>query len=54
MIDIQNILVNKIGVDKLLHLSFCGWIVSFVQPILWMILVTIVLGIGKELIDLFP
>lgn len=53
MIDIQNILVNKIGVDKLLHLSFCGWIVSFVQPILWMILVTIVLGIGKELIDLF-
>ena len=53
MIDIQTAFINKIGVDKLLHLSICGWIVSFIQPILWMILVTIVLGIGKELIDKF-
>lgn len=53
MIDIQKVFVNKIGVDKLLHLSFCGWIVSFAQTITCMIIVTIVLGIGKELIDLF-
>lgn len=51
MIDIQKILIEKIGVDKLLHFFVCGWIVSFIDSLLYQIIVTIVLGIGKELID---
>ena len=53
MIDIQNFLINKIGVDKLLHFFVCGWIVSFIDGLIFQIIVTIVLGVGKELIDKF-
>lgn len=53
MIDIQNFLINKIGVDKLLHFFVCGWIVSFIDVLIFQIIVTIVLGVGKELIDKF-
>lgn len=49
--DIQRFLLEKIGVDKFLHLSFCGWIVSFIETYKWMIIITIILGLAKELID---
>ncbi len=42
---------NKINTDKMLHLAFGGWIIAFVH-VWWLgLLLSVLLGIGKELVD---
>lgn len=48
--DIQG-LITKIGVDKLLHFAFGGWIASFFGVWYYQLAVALVLGVAKELID---
>lgn len=52
--DLQNLLVNKIGVDKVLHFLCGGWFTSYLT--LWctewyIMLFGIFIGLLKELID---
>lgn len=52
MIDLIKFLKgNKINTDKMLHLAFGGWIVSFIHVWWEALLFSVILGIGKELID---
>lgn len=49
--DIQTEIINKYGVDKLLHIAYGGWITAFFDSLITMVFVAIVIGIGKELVD---
>lgn len=47
----MKLLQGKIDNDKLLHLAFGGWVIAFIH-VWWLgLLLSVLLGIGKELVD---
>lgn len=49
--DIQMTVINKYGVDKLLHIAYGGWITALFDNLIAMVFIAIVIGVGKELVD---
>lgn len=49
--DLQNSIINRIGVDKILHLSLGGWIACLAPVWYWALLIGLLIGLLKELID---
>lgn len=51
--DVQNLILKKIGWDKLLHFSFGGWFACFAPFEMWYMAIIIAFSIGliKELFD---
>ena len=48
--DIQNVIIEKVGVDRLLHMAFGGWISSFFD-VPWQILLTgLCIGLFKDVV----
>ena len=53
--DIQTFILNKVGIDKVLHFLAGGWLSAFAPYKMWWIalLIGIAMGFIKECIDLF-
>lgn len=49
--DIQNIITSKLGVDKLLHFAFGGWIACIAPNWYIALLIGLLIGLLKELSD---
>lgn len=51
MKNIQQIITNKIGIDRLLHFAFGGWAACFGSTWFYALLIGFVIGLIKELSD---
>lgn len=51
MKNIQQIIIDKIGIDKLLHFAFGGWLACFATTWFYALLIGFCIGLFKELID---
>jgi len=53
--DIQMKIINKVGIDKVLHFLAGGWLAAFAPHKMWLvaILIAVVVGLLKELVDVF-
>jgi len=53
--DIQNFIIGKIGIDKVLHFLAGGWVAAFAPNKLWWtaLLIAIIIGFLKECFDYF-
>ena len=53
--DIQMFLLNKVGIDKVLHFLAGGWLAAFAPHRMWWVavLIAVVVGLLKEAVDVF-
>lgn len=51
MIDIQRIITDKVGEDKLLHFAFGGWLACMATEWYMALVLGFVIGLVKELLD---
>lgn len=51
MKDIQNIILKKVGTDRLLHFAFGGWLACLAPNWYYALLVGLLVGLFKELFD---
>lgn len=51
MKNIQQIITDKIGVDKLLHFAFGGWLACLATTWYYALLIGFILGLVKEVSD---
>ena len=49
--DIQNKIIAKIGIDKVLHFAFGGWLACFGSTWYYALLIGFTIGLAKELFD---
>lgn len=49
--DLQQTITNKIGVDKILHFAFGGWLACLAPNWYYALLIGFIVGLGKELFD---
>jgi len=50
--DLQNLIIKKVGADKLLHFFAGGWIAAFAADWWMAVLIAVFIGFLKELYDL--
>lgn len=53
MKDVQTTIINLMGIDKMLHLGYGGWISAYGTTWYWQIVIAFCAGVIKELIDVF-
>ena len=53
--DLQTRILEKVGIDRILHFLAGGWLAAFATQKMWWaaILIAVVAGLFKELVDLF-
>lgn len=53
MVDLQNSIINKVGIDKILHFLAGGWLACIAPNWFYALLIGLMIGLMKELIDRF-
>lgn len=48
--DLQNWIIEKVGVDKVLHFTSGGWFSSFFEGTFWILLAGLLIGLFKDLV----
>lgn len=49
--DLQNRIISKIGIDRVLHFAFGGWLACFGSTWYYALLIGLFIGLAKELSD---